>query len=562
MAPHADRDVEVQAVTDTQAVVVPDPVLSKVPTNPIFTIDDVIPHRQNSQAVNTGVAAFSSADLFKSKGAFKKPKSKRWDHRISAESALRQPSSLKGAMKYFRPDMISLCGGLPASDYFPFESMSVRVPQVPNFSESATHSSGTVLSAGKHDIATGTSQFDLSVALNYGQSMGPPQIMRWITEHTEIVHNPRYSDWDICMTSGSTSALDIALRMLCNRGDYILTEEYSFSSAMETARPMGLNLVGVPMDERGMLASALDEILSNWDPVARGGPKPFVMYTVPTGQNPTASTQDAQRRKDIYAVAEKHDLFFLEDEPYYFLQMEDYVSGKTHEVPSPFTPPSNIPDFLSALVPSYLSLDTSGRVLRLDSFSKIIAPGSRCGWVTGPAQMVERFIRHNEVSAQTPSGFSEIALFKLLEENWGHKGFLEWLMFIRAEYTRRRDIIVNACERHLPTEVASWTPPKAGMFHWINVDLTKHPKFHPQINQQEFLDIEEKVFLAGVDRGVLLARGSWFRAEKGSDQALFLRTTFAAASAEKIEEGIRRMGAALRTEFGLQQQQHPANGHA
>lgn len=559
MAPHADRDVEVQAVTDTQGVVVPDPVVSKAPTNTIFTINDVLPHRQASHPVNTGVAAFSSADLFKSKGSVNKPKAKRWDHRISTESASRQPSSLKGAMKYFRPDMISLCGGLPSSDYFPFESMSVQLPQVPHFSESATRTTGTQWSSGKHDIAAGTSELDLSVALNYGQSMGPPQLMRWVTEHTEVVHAPKYSDWDICMTSGSTSALDVSLRLLCNRGEYLLTEEYSFSSAMETARPMGLRLIGVPMDERGMLASALDELLTNWDPVARDGPKPFVMYTVPTGQNPTSSTQDTQRRRDIYAVAEKHDLFLLEDEPYYFLQMEDYVSGTTHQVPSPFTPPATIPEFISSLVPSFLSLDTSGRVLRLDSFSKILAPGSRCGWVTGPAQIIERFIRHNEVSAQTPSGFSEIALYKLLEENWGHKGFLEWLMFIRAEYTRRRDIIVNACERFLPTEVASWTPPKAGMFHWINVDLTKHPKFHQGINQEEFLDIEEKVFLAGVEQGVLLARGSWFRAQKGSDQALFLRTTFAAASAEKIEEGVKRMGIALRHEFGLEQL---ANGHA
>jgi aromatic amino acid aminotransferase I / 2-aminoadipate transaminase len=561
MAPHADRDVsdvQVQAVTDTQGVAVPDPVITKTASNPIFTIDDVFPHRQTSNPVSTGVAAFSSADLFKSKGAFKKPKAKRWDNRISVESAARQPSSLKGAMKYFRPDMISLCGGLPSSDYFPFESMSLQLPRVPDFSETATRETGTQWTSRKHDIADGSSQFDLSVALNYGQSMGPPQLMRWITEHTEIVHNPKYSDWDICMTSGSTSALDVSLRALCNRGDYLLTEEYSFSSAMETARPMGLRLIGVPMDERGMLPAALDEVLTNWDPVSRGGPKPFVMYTVPTGQNPTASTQDAQRRKEIYAIAEKHDLFFLEDEPYYFLQMEEFVSGKTHEVPSKFTPPSTIPDFLSNLVPSFLSLDTSGRVLRLDSFSKILAPGSRCGWVTGPAQIVERFIRHNEVSAQTPSGFSEIALYKLLEENWGHKGFLEWLMFIRAEYTRRRDIIVNACEKYLPIEVTSWSPPMAGMFHWINVDLTKHPKYHQDINQQEFLDIEEKVFLAGVDQGVLLARGSWFRAEKGSDQALFLRTTFAAASEEKIVEGVKRMGVALRNEFGLKQL---ANGH-
>jgi aromatic amino acid aminotransferase I / 2-aminoadipate transaminase len=554
MAPHADRDVEIAGVTDTSAVVVPDPIVKQAPTHSVFSFNDVLPHRQASAPLATGVAPFSSAELFKSKGALSKPKSKRWDHRISRESAARLPSSLKHAMKYFRKDMISLCGGLPSSDYFPFESMSVKTPLAPDFSETATKETGATLSAGKHDISNGTSQFDLSVSLNYGQSMGPPQLMRWVTEHTEIVHNPKYSDWEICMTIGNTSALEIALRLFCNRGDYILTEEYAFSSAMETARPQGLRLVGMPMDARGVIPDELDTLLSTWDPVARNGAKPFVMYTVPTGQNPTASTQDAERRREIYRVAEKHDLYILEDEPYYFLQMADYVSGHIHEVPTPFRPTTSTKEFLSSLVPSFLSLDTSGRVLRMDSFSKVLAPGSRTGWVTAPAQIIERFVRHNEVSAQTPSGFSEMALFKLLEENWGHEGFIHWLMYIRAEYTRRRDIMVNACEQYLPDEVASWTPPQAGMFHWVSIDLAKHPKYYNGMTSQEILAIEEKVFLAGVERGVLLARGSWFRAEQDSKKGsavMFVRTTFAAASAEQIQEGVKRMGDALRAEFGL-----------
>ena len=114
MAPHADRDFEVEAVTDTEALAIPDPVLNNVATHLAFTVDDVLPHRHKSAPMARGVAAFASADMFKSKGALKKPKSKRWDSRISIESQRRQPSSLKGAMKYFRPDMISLCGGLPS----------------------------------------------------------------------------------------------------------------------------------------------------------------------------------------------------------------------------------------------------------------------------------------------------------------------------------------------------------------------------------------------------------------------------------------------------------------
>jgi len=422
----------------------------------------------------------------------------------------------------------------------------------PQFSEAHTLLSGQVFSARKHDVQENKALYDLSIALNYGQSMGPAQLLRFITEHTELVHRPPYADWDVCMTCGNTAALEISLRMFVERGHYVLTEEYSFSSAIETMTPLGARMIGVKVDAHGMRPDDLDHILSTWDETARRAPKPFLMYTVPTGQNPTASTQPVERRRQIYAVAEKHDLFIIEDEPYYFLQMDPYVSGQIH-AGSAALKPIPIAEFLSHLTPSYLSLDTSGRVLRLDSFSKIIAPGSRCGWVTGSAQVIERFLRHTEVSTQTPSGFSIMALYKLLEEAWGHRGFLEWLMFIRAEYTKRRDVIVHACERYLPTEVASWTPPMAGMFHWIKVDVTKHPGYvKEEMNYAKLLEIEEAIFLAGVEQSVLLARGSWFRAQRGTDTELFFRTTFAAASPDKIDEAVSRFGDGLRKEFGLE----------
>lgn len=114
MAPHASIDeFEVTGVTDTQGVVIPDPILTKGEAS-VFSIDHVLPHRQKSAPLPATVAAFSSADMFKSKGAAQKPKAKRWDHRISEESKARKPSSLKGAMKHLNPHTISLCGGLPS----------------------------------------------------------------------------------------------------------------------------------------------------------------------------------------------------------------------------------------------------------------------------------------------------------------------------------------------------------------------------------------------------------------------------------------------------------------
>jgi aromatic amino acid aminotransferase I len=188
------------------------------------------------------------------------------------------------------PGIISLGGGLPSSEYFPFEELSVKVPEPGSFDNKTRH---VVLSAGKHDLAEGKSDYDLATALNYGQGYGSAQFLRWIVEHTEIIHSPPYQDWSCTMTVGSTSAIDMGMRMFCKRGDWILSEEFTFPTAVEAAAPQGVQVAGVGVDAGGLRADALDKVLTEWDETARGGAKPFVLYTVPTGQNPTGSTQSA-----------------------------------------------------------------------------------------------------------------------------------------------------------------------------------------------------------------------------------------------------------------------------
>lgn len=533
--------LDVRSTTDTQIATFSDKL----------SVNGVAARRSKAPRIAGGIAAHASSDMFKSPG-HGKPKAKRWDHRLSEESLARQPSSLKGAAKYLTiPGLISLGGGLPSSQYFPLEHIDIKVPVPPHFSEQETKESGVVKRIGKQDIAEGKSIYDIHVALNYGQSTGSAQMLRFITEHTEIVHHPPYKDWQCSMTVGNTSALDIAYRMFCTRGDCILTEEFTFSSAAETARPMGVQCIGVKMDEQGLLPSHLDSIISNWDPAAHNGaPKPWLLYTVPSGQNPTGATQSKQRKRDIYRMAQKHDIYILEDEPYFFLQMQPYTGPNAPDVP----PPSSHSAFIDALVPSLLSMDIDGRVMRLDSFSKVIAPGMRLGWITASEQIIERFVRHSETCTQTPSGPSQLIMFKLLEETWGHAGYLDWLINIRLEYTKRRDNICYACEEYLPREVASWNPPMAGMFHWIKIDWRKHPSKEGK----SMLEIEDEIFHAAIERGTLISKGSWFRAETGNPgDDMFFRTTFAAAPADQVAEAIERFGTALRAVFRLE----AANGH-
>ncbi|CAL5868135.1 uncharacterized protein PFLUO_LOCUS2359 [Penicillium psychrofluorescens] len=536
MSPPASLEVDLVGVTDTSAIFVPDPL----------TVNGVPGWREKMAQMPTGVAAACSSDMFKSPSCYNKPKAKRFDHLLSLEAKSRQSSTLKGAARFLKnPGLISLGGGLPSPEYFPFEHLDIKVPTPPGFSPEATQKTGEVLRAGKHDIQEGKSLYDLEIAMNYGQATGAAQLLRFVTEHTEVIHNPPYSDWQCSLTAGSTYAWDTALRVLCERGDYIIMEEYTFASAAETAFPQGLKALGVPMDEQGMIPEALDDLLSNWDAKARGARKPYVMYTIPTGQNPTGATQSAERRRAVYKVAQKHDIYIVEDEPYYFLQMQPYGG----EGAKPLPPPATHEEFIKSLVPSFLSMDVDGRVLRLESFSKVVAPGTRVGWIVASEEMLERFVRTFEVSSQNPSGISQIVLYKLLDEHWGHSGYLDWLINLRMQYTGRRDSMVHACEKHLPREIAHWVPPAAGMFHWIGIDWRKHPGIASGKTRDQ---IEEEIFMSAVDKGVLVSRGSWFLADKSvAEDKMFFRATFAAASSEKISEAISRFAESLRAQFGL-----------
>ncbi|KAI5302055.1 Aromatic/aminoadipate aminotransferase 1 [Ascosphaera pollenicola] len=485
----------------------------------------------------TALVAASHSDMFKSPACFKKPKGKEWREYFTSEAASREQPKLKSIAQLMKnPGMISLAGGLPSSTYFPFESISISNPAAPDFTE-LHHSTAT-----KHDIADQTSPLDLEVVLNYGHAFGTPPLVRFVTEHTEIAHNPPYSNWSCTLTVGSTSSWDTTLRLFCERGDYVLYEEFTFSSAREAATPMGVHPLGVKMDADGPLPAALDDIMTHWDEKARGARKPCVFYTIPTGHNPTGITHSPERRRAIYAMCQKHDLLLIEDEPYYFLQMEKYKGGGQSEHKT-YT---SHEEFIASLVPSYLSMDVDGRVIRFDSFSKIIAPGSRVGWITAPDEITTTFCRQAESSIQSPSGISQIALHKLFED-WDHAGFFDWLMHIQKSYTKRRDTLTHACEKFLPAEIASWVVPQAGMFQWIKVDWAKHPGVKEGKTHAE---IEQSIFDAVVSEGSLVALGSWFLADTTqAENDMFFRVTFASAPPEKIEEAIRRFGVALKKVF-------------
>lgn len=489
-----------------------------------------------------------------------KPTAKDLSHHLSVEAKSRKGSSLKGAFKYFKqPGMTFLGGGLPLSDYFPFDKITADVPTAPfanGCGARITDADKSVIEVHKRAVDnanSGVADVELARSLQYGYTEGHTELVQFLRTHTDSIHHVPYEDWDVVTNVGNTQAWDACLRTFATRGDVILVEDHTFSLAMEAAHAQGITTYPVAMDAEGIVPLALATLLDNWV-----GAKPRMLYTIPTGQNPTGSCISGERRKAVYAIAQQHDLIIIEDEPYYFLQMEPYTTDvaareqrhvHTHD------------EFVKAMVPSYISMDVDGRVLRLDSVSKTIAPGARLGWVVGQKRLLERFVRLHETTIQNASGFTQSILNGLFQR-WGQGGYLDWLIGIRAEYTHKRDVAIDALYKYFPQQVVTVLPPVAGMFFVVHLDASKHPRF------EEFgrdpLRVESSIYEAALAHGCLMIPGSWFKADGQTTppqaplpvdellkNTIFFRGTYAAVPLDELERGLEKFGHAVKAEYGL-----------
>lgn len=203
----------------------------------------------------------------------------------------------------------------------------------------------------------------------------------------------------------------------------------------------------------------------------------------------------------------------IEDDPYFPLQYRSYQD----KTPRPKLPPlaaSPAEDDLATIadtfnvyagIRSFLSRDVDGRVLRIDTFSKVFGPGVRLGWVTAQPLFVEKLIRTGETSTQVPSNISQAILASYLsDEHWGLSGWLRWVWSVRLEYERKRDFFLDALARHAPGELVTTRPALAGMFQWLRVDIERHPRFTSVDGHTNTLELTDKLSTALIDAGVLV----------------------------------------------------------
>ncbi|KAL7422505.1 Aromatic/aminoadipate aminotransferase 1 [Cryptotrichosporon argae] len=492
-------------------------------------------------------------------------------HHLSTLSKSRAPSPLKDIFHYmFIPNMISLAGGLPHPSLFPFHSISASTypastvidpasPTAPAAAETLTVS---------RDVA---SAYPIPTLLQYSSAAGHARLLAFYRELTLRLGAPAYADWTVLGNAGSTDGWHKVAQLLLEPGDHVICEEQTYPSAQAAYIPMGVRSAPVAVDGEGMVPAALDALVASWDP-ARGR-RPHVLYLVPVGQNPLGTTMREQRRRELYAVAEKHDLVIVEDDPYSALQYAPYELGGARVGAHADDPAA----FIYAMAKSFLTLDTQGRVIRLDTFSKVLAPGARLGWFTCNAMFAERLVRATEVTTQAPSGFSQMMIGQLLEQ-WGVDGYLTWLTNLKEQYRVRRDWMLDAIAEHFDVVPASSTslagaeglvvypkgqaptgppmlslvPPTGGMFLWCKVYYSTNPAYTGDLNAFE------RVFWKRLTDALVLVTPGWYYAPYEGEGVRTLeaevgvghfRLAFSYETKPDMEEGIRRLAAAMTAEW-------------
>ncbi|PVV02569.1 hypothetical protein BB560_002974 [Smittium megazygosporum] len=450
----------------------------------------------------------------------------------------RHASPLKSLLKYMiaDPELISLGGGLPNPNLFPFEDFTASVIQPGTSFEEENLSTESVTVS--RDVQANSNVESLKQFLQYGGGVGAASLIKFFYQHMKDIHNPKYQDWGVISSVGSTDALNKVTELFLNDGDPILIDEWSYPTAIETFTSSGFQMVAVKMDSEGMTPSSLDEVCTNWT-----GSRPLrVVYMIPTGHNPAGCTMSLTRRHEIYKVCQKHDIIIIEDDPYYFLQFNDAPVVKPGQETEEYL--KHLPG-TEKLVPSILSIDTDGRVLRLDTVSKLLAPNMRLGWITGQAQLLEKIRYHNETTVQQPCGFTQGIASMLLNNVWGPQGFIKHVLYLQKEYLSRRNIIMSAVNEHLGNMV-SVTTPVGGMFLWLKVNLPPHNANKPGVMAEIFDEM--------VKNQVMLVPGWQFSPTSDTStvkDAPYFRAAFSFASKEQLAKAIERLSVVLE-KFGCQ----------
>jgi DNA-binding transcriptional MocR family regulator len=341
------------------------------------------------------------------------------------------------------------------------------------------------------------------LALQYGPEQGYGPLIDYLRDKVTRDEGLELERSEMMLTSASAGGLDHICTLFTQPGEIALVEAPTYHETIQLFRDHGLRVRQVPMDGDGLQIEALEEKL---EALARRGEQARMLYTIPNFQNPSGITLAAARREPIVALARRYDLLVIEDDVYRDLAYE-----------------GEVPSSLFATDRHAVPL-RPGRVLRIGSFSKILAPGVRMGWLMGPPGLIERLIG----SGLRCMGGGANPLMANILADYCRAGLLEThIEGLRRVYRERRDAMLQALEAHMPTDV-EWTRPRGGFFAWLRL---------PEPLQADQVAAQAR------KAGLLVPVGDPFFAEAVGGP--YLRLAFSYVTPERIWEGIELLGQML-----------------
>jgi len=297
----------------------------------------------------------------------------------------------------------------------------------------------------------------------------------------------------LLVTNGATHALDVIAGTFLDPGDEVLVESPTFVWSLAVLDNHGADLTGVELDEDGLDPDALEATLAARE--AAGRPTPKLLYTIPEFQNPTGATLSTERRKRVLELAEEYDFLILADDAYGELRFDG-------ESPPPLA-----------------ALDDSGRVIRVGTVSKTIAPGVRTGWIIAHKTLAEQI---DGMAAGGTNTFVQSVLGCYYDAGY----YEPTLAGLLEGYEQRRDAMLDALERHLPPG-STWTEPNGGFFLWVTLP--------------DGVDTEE-MLPAAAEAGVTYLPGQRFFVSDDGQGSRSMRLSFSHVSPEELEEGVATLG--------------------
>ncbi len=358
------------------------------------------------------------------------------------------------------PDIISFAGGMPAKELFPVEPMKKAADKV-------------LEEMGQ-------------VAMQYSSTEGYPRLREIIVERMAKKQGITTDVDHILITSGSQMGLDYSARVFLNKGDVVLLEEPSYVGAVNAFKACEPKFVTIPTDDDGMIIDDLKKAIAENDNIK-------FCYVIPDFQNPSGKEWSLERRKEFMDVMMEAEIPVVEDNPYGELRFE----GEP--------------------LPSLKTMDTKDLVIYLGTFSKVLAPGYRLGWVCAGDEILQKFNFMEQAASLQASTISQMEAAVYMDEN----DLDEHIAEVVAAYDKRRKVMFDTLDANLP-EGCKFTRSKGGLFTWLT--LPEH------MNAKE---LQGKC----LERKVAYVPGGGFFPNGGHEN--HLRLNYSAMPEDKIEKGIK-----------------------